>query len=128
MLFLCGGPADRAAMRQWGVASVWLAGQAVLTVLVLVVLLQTEPQLAFDRVLLLAVGSVSLAGVSADPVAVVGPGLLVMSGAMVAGRLWSWGMLWWMWRVTVPAGDAGGGNESAALTAAAMPTGTNRPQ
>lgn len=125
---LRGGPADRVAMRPWGVASMWLAGQAVLTAAVLVALLQTEPQLAFDRVLLLAVGSVSLAGVSADPVAVVGPGLLVMSGAMVAGRLWSWGMLWWMWRVTVSAGDPGGETESTVPRAAAMPTRTDRPR
>lgn len=86
------------------VAAVWVLGQAVLTVVTLVALLHTEPQLAFERVLLLSVGSVSLAGVTTDPVSVVGPGLMVMSLAMVAGRLWSWAGLWWMWRVSVENG------------------------
>lgn len=103
-----GGRVEPDWVRVGGAGALVVAGFMVLMSVTLGLLLYTEPQLAFDRVLMLAVSSVSCAGVSPDPVGVVGPGLMVMSGAMLAGRVWGFVGLWWMWRCASGGGSIAG--------------------
>lgn len=80
--------------------AVAFAGLAVGTYLLL---LTTEPQLQADRLLLLAVGAPANASISDDAVSVVGPGLFVLSLAMLAGRVLT---LTAVWAMAVLGGDA----------------------
>lgn len=89
---LSGRPVHRAA----GIALVW-AGAYLLALLVgLLLLVSIEPQIPGDRMLFLAVSAMGNVGLSHDPVAITGPGLLVLSLLMLAGRLGSLGVLWWL--------------------------------
>jgi Trk-type K+ transport system membrane component len=59
-------------------------------------LLSTEPQMQADRLLMLASSASANSGLVHDPVSVVGKGLMVLSAAMVLGRVLSLSYLWWL--------------------------------
>lgn len=77
-------------------ALVWAASFGVLCLGTWTVLLVLEPQISADTLLMLAVGSCANVSVAPDVVTVVGPGALVMSGAMLVGRVMTLAALWWM--------------------------------
>jgi hypothetical protein len=61
--------------------------QIALIVTAYLMLSQTEPQLPADRLAILAVSGGMNVGISHEPVSITGPGLLTLSGLMLAGRL-----------------------------------------
>jgi trk system potassium uptake protein TrkH len=92
--------AGRAVRRSAGIAAVW-AGLYVLVVFVgMILLAQNVPQMSGDRLLFIAISATSNVGLSHDPIAVTGPGLIVLSVMMLFGRLAPIAILWWMARTT----------------------------
>lgn len=87
--------AGAAPGRLFGIAVVWLGTYVALVIVTLILLVIAEPQLAADRLLFLAVSAVSNVGLSHDPLSSTGSGLLVLSGAMLLGRLVPLLVLWW---------------------------------
>ncbi|MBC7782615.1 MAG: hypothetical protein H7144_02155 [Burkholderiales bacterium] len=84
----------------WGIAWLWTlpqtllpraliacAVQAAMLLAAVIVLSQTEPQLAAERILMLCVGSVTNVGLAHTPVAITGPGLQILAALEVAARL-----------------------------------------
>ena len=93
--------AGRAPGRVTGIAVVWVAGYLLALFAGILLLLSTDPQMPADRVLFLCCSALGNVGLSHDPVSNTGPGLFVLSGLMLAGRLGSLGVLWWAARTTV---------------------------
>jgi len=85
----------RTPQRVAGIAAVW-AGSYLLALFIGVLLLVSiEPQTQADRLLFLACSALGNVGLSHDPVSNTGPGLLVLSGLMLFGRLGPLAILWW---------------------------------
>ena len=60
-----------------------------------IALLGCEVELTSDRALFIAVSAVSNVGTSHEPLSMVGPGLYILSAAMVFGRFLPLAILWW---------------------------------
>lgn len=82
--------------RVFGVAAVWTGLYLLMVFGVFLLLLVSVPQLAADRLLFEGISAVSNVGLSYEVVAVVTPGLDVLGGAMLLGKLAPLGVLWWM--------------------------------
>ena len=82
--------------RITGIAAIWLL--AFLTVLLvgILALSSTDPQIAPDRLLFLACSALGNVGLWHDPVSITGPGLIILSFLMLAGRLGPMAILWWL--------------------------------
>ncbi len=65
----------------------WIAIEGGLVLIALVLILQSEPALSGDRAVMLVVASVRNVGLSHGPVSMTGPGLAIMTGLMLVGRL-----------------------------------------
>jgi trk system potassium uptake protein len=76
------------------IAAAWVVVFMGMVGLTLALLTLTEPQMVRWHLMMLSMSAVSNAGLSHDPVMITGPGLYVMSGAMLAGRLVPLGVLW----------------------------------
>jgi trk system potassium uptake protein TrkH len=90
--------AGRVAVRATGIAAVWLGAYVFALLIAVILLVQCQPQIPGDRLLFLAISALSNVGLSHDPVSITGPGLLVLSGLMLIGRLAPLAILWWMAR------------------------------
>jgi hypothetical protein len=90
-----------------GVAVAWISAYVLTIAGVVLGLTVFEPAVTGERLLLLAVGSVSNVGRSIDPLATTGGGLFVLSGGMVVGRLLPLAMLGWLAVVVAPLPDRG---------------------
>lgn len=93
----------RAVPRPFGIAAVWLGLFLLLLFIGVLLLATTDPQIASDRLLFLCCSALANVGLSHDPVSITGPGLIVLSLLMLAGRLGSLGILWWMAETTTGA-------------------------
>jgi trk system potassium uptake protein TrkH len=96
--------AGAAPGRLFGIAATWLGAYAVLVIVTLILLVIAEPQMPADRLLFLAVSAASNVGLSHDPLSTTGSGLIVLSAAMLLGRLLPLLVLWWA-ATTVRDGD-----------------------
>ena len=92
--------AGRAVRRSAGIALVWVSLYALAVFLGVLMLAQNVPQMAGDRLLFLAISATSNVGLSHDPIAITGPGLIVLSVLMLFGRLAPIAILWWTARTT----------------------------
>jgi Trk-type K+ transport system membrane component len=79
--------ANQPAGRAFGFALAWLGLYGLIAGVSLLLLVCCEPQLSGDRLLFLAVSAASNVGLSHDAVNLTGPGLYVLSGTMLLGRL-----------------------------------------
>lgn len=82
--------------RPFAVAAAWLWTYLGLTVVVLILLLATVPQVAADRLLFETVSALSNVGLSHEIIMIVSPGLDILSASMLIGRLAPLAILWWM--------------------------------
>jgi hypothetical protein len=87
---------DELPGRIFGIAVAWTGVYLILVAIVTLVLLTLQPQLPPDRVTYLSVSSVGCVGLSHDPITTTGPGLYVLSAAMLAGRFAPLAALWWL--------------------------------
>lgn len=94
----------RPAPRLFGIAAVWLGLFLLVLFTGILLLATTDPQIGSDRLLFLCCSALANVGLSHDPVSITGPGLIVLSLLMLAGRLGSLGVLWWM-AETTPGAD-----------------------
>jgi trk system potassium uptake protein TrkH len=92
--------AGRAVRRSAGIAAVWVGLYAVVVFIGMVLLAQNVPQISGDRLLFIAISATSNVGLSHDPIAITGPGLIVLSVLMLFGRLAPIAILWWTARTT----------------------------
>jgi Trk-type K+ transport system membrane component len=92
--------AGRAVRRSAGIALVWLSIYALAVFLGVLLLAQNVPQMAGDRLLFLVISATSNVGLSHDPIAITGPGLIILSVLMLFGRLAPIAILWWTARTT----------------------------
>lgn len=90
----------RPVPRPFGIAAVWLGAFLLVLFTGVLLLATTDPQIAPDRLLFLCCSAIANVGLSHDPVSITGPGLIVLSVLMLAGRLGSLGVLWWMAETT----------------------------
>jgi trk system potassium uptake protein TrkH len=90
----------RAVPRPFGIAAVWLGLFLLVLFAGVLLLATTDPQIASDRLLFLCCSAIANVGLSHDPVSITGPGLIVLSFLMLAGRLGSLAVLWWMAETT----------------------------
>jgi Trk-type K+ transport system membrane component len=90
----------RVTHRVTGIAAVWFLGFMLLLFVGVIFLFSSEPQISADRLLFLACSAIGNVGLSHDPVSITGPGLLVLSALMLAGRLGSLATLWWLAETT----------------------------
>lgn len=90
----------RPVPRPFGIAAVWLIAFVVVLFAGILLLATIEPQIAPDRLLFLCCSAIANVGLSHDPVSITGPGLLVLSALMLAGRLGPLAVLWWMAETT----------------------------
>jgi len=81
--------------RIFGIAMVWIGSYLFIVLLTLFALLVTQPEMAGDRVLFLAISAASNVGLSHDAVSITGPGLIVLSLGMLLGRIAPLFILWW---------------------------------
>jgi Trk-type K+ transport system membrane component len=81
--------------RIFGVACVWIAIFILLAFAMTIALLITEPQLAADRGLFIAISALSNCGLSHEPLNMTGASLFVLSGTMLLGRFVPLTILWW---------------------------------
>jgi Trk-type K+ transport system membrane component len=81
--------------RVFAIALVWFGGYGLLVFATLLALLATNPDQPADRLIFLVVSAVSNVGLSHNPVAIVGPGMFVLCGAMFLGRALPLAVLWW---------------------------------
>ena len=79
-----------------GIAFVWLMCFLVVLLIGILALSTSEPQIAPDRLLFLACSALGNVGLSHDPVSITGPGLIILSFLMLAGRLGPMAILWWL--------------------------------
>jgi trk system potassium uptake protein TrkH len=86
----------RVVRRVMGIAIVWVGFYAVALFIGMALLAACDSVTTGDRVLFLAVSALSNVGLSHDPVAMTGPGLVVLSGLMLAGRIAPLLVLWWV--------------------------------
>ncbi len=84
--------------RITGIAIVLVGFYAVTLFMGMALLAACDSVTTGDRVLFLAVSALSNVGLSHDPVAMTGPGLIVLSGLMLAGRIAPLVGLWWVAR------------------------------
>jgi trk system potassium uptake protein TrkH len=98
----------RPVHRATGIAAVWVISFLSVLGIGILVLSMLEPQIAPDRLLFLACSAMGNVGLSHDPVSTTGPGLLVLSLLMLAGRLGPLAILWWMAETTTGADVAVG--------------------
>jgi trk system potassium uptake protein TrkH len=84
----------QAASRLSGLALAWTFTYLAIAALTLLCLLAFQPELSGERLLFIAISAISLVGLSQDPVSVTGPGLLILSAAMLLGRILPWIFLW----------------------------------
>jgi Trk-type K+ transport system membrane component len=89
--------------RPFGIAAVWLAAFVGVLFAGVLLLSTTDPQIASDRLLFLCCSAIANVGLSHDPVSITGPGLIVLCLLMLAGRLGSLAILWWMAETTAGA-------------------------
>jgi trk system potassium uptake protein TrkH len=82
-------------LRITGIAAVWVVAYLAIALATLMGLLATLPELPADRLVLLAFSAVGTVGLSNDPVSITGPGLMVLSAAMLLGRIAPLLVLWW---------------------------------
>ena len=80
------------------VAATWIVLYILLVFGVFLALLATLPQMAAERLAFLATSAVSNVGLAHEPVALAGPGLWVLSAAMLIGRALPLMLLWWVAR------------------------------
>ena len=101
---LAGGVRDvlrgRPVPRPFGIAAVWLGFFLLVLFAGILLLATTDPQIAPDRLLFLCCSAIANVGLSHDPVSITGPGLIVLSLLMLAGRLGSLAVLWWIAETT----------------------------
>jgi trk system potassium uptake protein TrkH len=90
----------RPVPRPVGIAAVWLIAFVVVLFAGILLMATIEPQIAPDRLLFLCCSAIANVGLSHDPVSITGPGLLVLSALMLAGRLGPLAVLWWMAETT----------------------------
>ncbi|HEY2586578.1 MAG TPA: potassium transporter TrkG [Tepidisphaeraceae bacterium] len=90
----------RPVPRPFGIAAVWLVAFTVVLFAGILLLATIEPQIAPDRLLFLCCSAIGNVGLSHDPVSTTGPGLLVLSCLMLAGRMGALAILWWMAETT----------------------------
>ncbi|HYO09262.1 MAG TPA: hypothetical protein VER17_09840 [Tepidisphaeraceae bacterium] len=97
-----------AGLRVTGIAATWILGYALLVFATVLGLLATLPEMAADRLLMLAASSVSNTGLSHEPVTLTGGGLAVLTAAMALGRAAPLLVLWWLASTTEDADVAVG--------------------
>lgn len=85
--------------RVFAIALTWLGTYALLVFVTFLVLLATNPDQPGDRLFFIVVSAVGNVGLAHNPVAIVGPGMFVLSGAMLLGRVLPLAILWWTVRV-----------------------------
>jgi Trk-type K+ transport system membrane component len=87
---------DERPGRIFGIAAAWTITYLLLSGVVILLLLASQPQLPADRAILLAVSAAACVGLSHDAVSITGPGLYVLSIAMLVGRFAPIAALWWI--------------------------------
>ncbi len=90
--------------RLFGIALAWLGLYLLILAGTLLALLALQPDLPADRLLFIAASAVSCVGLSHDPISMAGGGLIVLSIAMLLGRLVPLAILWWA-ATTTPDAD-----------------------
>ncbi|MDB5302688.1 MAG: ATPase [Phycisphaerales bacterium] len=90
----------RRVSRAFGIAAVWVGGYMAIAVIGFLLLTYTDSQLPADRLIFLVVSALSNVGLAHDPVSIVGPGLFLLAGIMLLGRLAPLAVLWWLARTT----------------------------
>lgn len=70
-----------------------LAVQAGVSLLTLLILLQTEPQLSAERIVMLVVSAATKTGLSHEAVSITGPGLLALAALIVVSKILPLGLL-----------------------------------
>jgi Trk-type K+ transport system membrane component len=90
----------RVPHRATGVAAVWVSIFGLVLFAGVMLLFSSEPQISADRLIFLACSAIGNVGLSHDPVSITGPGLLILSALMLAGRIGSLAILWWLAETT----------------------------
>lgn len=85
----------RGGSRILGIAVVWLGIYLLMLFVGALLLVACEPQTPADRALFLVFSATGNVGLSHDPISDTGPGLLVLAGLMLVGRLAPLAILWW---------------------------------
>jgi trk system potassium uptake protein TrkH len=85
----------QAAGHTFAIAAVWAAGYGLLILTVLLILLGIHPEMPADHLLFVCVSAVGTVGLSQNPITITGGGLIVLSIAMLVGRLAPLLVLWW---------------------------------
>jgi trk system potassium uptake protein TrkH len=85
----------KAPQRMCGIAIVWIGFYGIALFVGMVLLAACESAAASDRLLFMAISALSNVGLSHDPISMTGPGLIVMSGLMLVGRVAPLAVLWW---------------------------------
>ncbi|MDB5331008.1 MAG: ktrB ntpJ [Phycisphaerales bacterium] len=86
----------RPAGRVFGIAAVWTAAYLVIAIAGFLLLTVSDSQLPSDRLIFLTISALSNVGLANDPVSVVGPGLFLLAGLLLIGRLAPLAVLWWL--------------------------------
>jgi Trk-type K+ transport system membrane component len=79
--------ANQGAGRTFGFALIWLTVYVAIAAATCILLICFEPQLSGDRLLFLAISATSNVGIAQNPINLTGPGLYVLSAALLLGRL-----------------------------------------
>ncbi len=82
--------------RVFGIAMAWTGLFAAIVMAGLLSMLAAVPQWPGDRLLFLSISAASNTGLSFDPVAMDGTGLLILTAISLAGRLVPLCIIWWM--------------------------------
>jgi len=90
----------RPVRREFGIAFVWVAIYFTIALAGLLTLLTLNSEIAADRMLFIVISALSNVGLSHNPIAMVGPGLNVLSALMLLGRVAPLCILWWMAETT----------------------------
>jgi trk system potassium uptake protein TrkH len=86
----------RAVDRIFGITLVWIGLYLLLALLTFLTLLALQPQLPADRLLFITISALSNIGLSHDAISMTGAPLVVLSAAMLVGRMVPWLVLWWL--------------------------------
>jgi len=81
--------------RIFGITGTWLGLYLLLMLGTLLALLALQPELPADRLVFISISAISNVGLSHDPISMTGPGLMVLSAAMLLGRLVPLAILWY---------------------------------
>jgi trk system potassium uptake protein TrkH len=87
-------------LRITGIAAIWIVIYLILVGLTLLALLGTVGDQPADRLVFLAASSVGAVGLAHEPITITGPGLYILSTAMVLGRTAPLLILWYAAKTT----------------------------